>query len=309
MSETDEIKEQKKRLSKINELLDKLDEKFVQGEITEDKHRELSEKYKAEADGLKNLIAEKELLQDVGLGAEEKKEEQTKTAPKPNVAGAVLMVVMTVILAAVIAAFVFGTGGNDVPVEKTPSIWTMATELNQKCIDAIESKNDNRYNICQETLDYFYANRVAINTQSSSGTWADRVIETLEKNKAQHEEYLKKDAIFDKATELNQRCNAAIDASNNNGEIAAGSNNKDLYRKQVILLQEQRDICWEEINYLYANRAVLDSGDTKYWASNTITRLETNRERIRNSIEEINKYLSASSQQQTTWTWYYWYRY
>ncbi len=332
MSETDEIKEQKKRLSKINELLDRLDEKFVQGEITEAKYGELSGRYKAEADGLKNLIVEKELMQDVGLRAEEKieepekEQEQTKTPQKASVIGVVLMVAITVILAALIAAFVFGMGGNDVPTEKTPvkyaavtytsaptpstePIWARATELNQKCNDAIDSKNDNRYNICQETLDYFYANRATINTVSSSGTWADKVIATLEKNKANHEEYLKRDAIIDKANELNDRCNAAIYTANNNGEIAAGSNDKDLYRKQVILLQEQRDICWEEISYLYANREVLDSGNTKYWASNTITRLETNRERIKNSIEEINKYLSASNQQQTTWRWYYWYRY
>lgn len=326
MSETDEIKKQKERLSKISELLEKLDEKFVQGEITEAKYRELSGRYKAEADGLKNLITEKELMQDVGLRAEEKEEKQAKTPPKSSVIGVVLMVAITVILAAVIAAFVFGMGGNDVPVEKTPvkyaavtytsvptpstePIWARATELNQKCNDAINSKNDNRYAICQETLDYFYANKAKINSISSSGTWADKVIATLEKNKANHEEYLKNNAIFDKSNELNDRCNAAIAASNNNGEIASGSNDKDLYRKQVILLQQQRDICWEEINYLYANREVLDSGDTKYWASNTITRLETNRERIRNSIEEINKYLSASNQQQTTWRWYYWYRY
>lgn len=322
MSETGEIKEQKKRLSKINEALDRLDEKLAQGEITEAKYRELSERYKAEADGLKNLITEKELIQDFGLRAEEKVEEpekeqeQAKTPPKASVIGVVLMVAVTIILAAVIAVFVFGMSGNDVPVEKTPvvvktpvkyaavtytsvptpstnPIWARATELNQKCSDAINSNND-RYNICQEELDYFYANRATINTLSSSGTWADKVIATLEKNKANEIQTKERSIIFDKATELNDRCNAAIGASNNNGELASGSNDKDLYRKQVILLQEERDICWEEINYLYANREVLDSGKTGYWASNTITRLETNRERIRSKIEEINKYLSAS---------------
>ncbi|MFZ3060677.1 MAG: type IV pilin N-terminal domain-containing protein [Candidatus Methanoperedens sp.] len=307
MSETDEIKKQKERLSKINELLEKLDEKFVQGEITEAKYRELSGRYKAEADGLKNLITEKELMQDVGLRAEEKEEKQAKTPLKP-VIGVVLMVAITVILAAVIAAFVFGMGGNDVPVEKTPSLWTIANELNKKCSDAIRSKT-NSTSVCQEELDYLYANRAALDSTSTSKQWATDTIKILEENKAKEIRYKERSIIFDKAKELNQRCNAAIDASNNNGEIAAGSNDKDLYRKQVILLQEQRDICWEEISYLYANREVLDSGDTKYWASNTITRLETNRERIRNSIEEINKYLSASNQQQTTWRWYYWYRY
>ncbi|MCZ7404065.1 MAG: type IV pilin N-terminal domain-containing protein [Candidatus Methanoperedens sp.] len=312
MSETDEIKKQKERLSKINELLEKLDEKLVQGEITEAKYSELSGKYKAEADGLKNLITEKELMQDVGLGAEEKEEKQAKAPLKP-VIGVVLMVVITVILAAVIAAFVFGMGGNDAPVEKTPvvktsSLWTKANELNQKCRDAIAAKT-NSTSVCQEELDYLYANRAALDSTSTSKQWATDTIKILEENKAKEIRYKERSIIFDKAKELNQRCNAAIDTSNNNGEIAAGSNDKDLYRKQVILLQEQRDICWEEINYLYANREVLDSGDTKYWASNTITRLETNRERIRNSIEEINKYLSASNQQQTTWRWYYWYRY
>ncbi len=328
MSETGEIKEQKKRLSKINEVLDRLDEKLAQGEITEAKYRELSERYKAEADGLKNLITEKELIQDFGLRAEEKVEEpekeqeQAKTPPKASVIGVVLMVVVTIILAAVIAAFVFGMSGNDVPIEKTPvvkttvvktpvvtpSVWTRATELNQKCIDAIKSKTDYT-SVCQEELDYLYANRAELDSTSTSKQWATDTIKILEKNKANEIQTKEQSIIFDKADELNDRCNAAIDASNNNGEIAAGSNDKDLYRKQVILLQEQRDICWEEISYLYANREVLDSGNTKYWASNTITRLETNRERGRNSIEEINKYLSASNQQQVTWRWYYWYRY
>ena len=67
-----EIKKLKDRLSKINELLDKLDERLVQGEITEAKYKELSEKYRLEADSLKNQIAEKELLQEVGLKADEK---------------------------------------------------------------------------------------------------------------------------------------------------------------------------------------------------------------------------------------------
>ncbi len=313
MSETYEIKGQKERLSKINELLDRLDEKLAQGEITEAKYRELSERYKAEADGLKNLITEKELMQDVGLRAEEKEEEQAKTPPKPSVTNVVLMVAVTIILAAVIAAFVFGMGGNDVPIEKTPvvktpSLWTIANELNQKCNDAIKSKT-NYTSVCQEELYFLYANRVALDSTSTSKQWATDTIKILEKNKANEIQTKEQSIIFDKADELNDRCNAAIAASNNNGEIAAGSNDKDLYRKQVILLQEQRDICWEEISYLYANREVLDSGNTKYWASNTITRLETNRERGRNSIEEINKYLSASNQQQVTWRWYYWYRY
>ena len=66
------LKELKDRLSKINALLDKLDERLALGEIGESRYKELSEKYRAEADGLKNQIAEKELLQEVGLKAEEK---------------------------------------------------------------------------------------------------------------------------------------------------------------------------------------------------------------------------------------------
>ena len=69
-----ELKELKERCSKINALLDKLDERLVQGELSEAKYKELAGKYRAEADSLKNQIAESELLQDVGLKAEEKEE-------------------------------------------------------------------------------------------------------------------------------------------------------------------------------------------------------------------------------------------
>ncbi len=69
-----ELKELKERLSKINSLLDKLDERLVEGELSEAKYKELAGKYRAEADSLKNQIAEKELLQEVGLKAGEKKE-------------------------------------------------------------------------------------------------------------------------------------------------------------------------------------------------------------------------------------------
>ena len=77
----DEMKELKDRLSKINELLDKLDEKLVQGEITETKYKELSDKYRLEGDSLKNQITEKELLQEVGLKAEET---EPVESPKPE---------------------------------------------------------------------------------------------------------------------------------------------------------------------------------------------------------------------------------
>lgn len=62
-----ELKELKEKLSKTNQLLDKLDERLVNGELTEAKYKELAGKYKAEADNLKNQIAEKELLGEVGL--------------------------------------------------------------------------------------------------------------------------------------------------------------------------------------------------------------------------------------------------
>ncbi|MCZ7383629.1 MAG: zinc ribbon domain-containing protein [Candidatus Methanoperedens sp.] len=78
-----ELKELKERCSKINALLDKLDERLVQGELSEAKYKELAGKYRAEADSLKNQIAEKELLQDVGLKAEEK-EEPIAEYPEPE---------------------------------------------------------------------------------------------------------------------------------------------------------------------------------------------------------------------------------
>ena len=68
------IKGQKDRLGKINALLDKLDERLVQGEITEARYKELCEQYRAEADSLKNQVTEQELMQEVGLKAGEKEE-------------------------------------------------------------------------------------------------------------------------------------------------------------------------------------------------------------------------------------------
>jgi len=65
-----ELKELKEKLLKTNQLLDKLDERLVNGELTEAKYQELAGKYKAEADSIKNQIAEKELLSEVGLKTE-----------------------------------------------------------------------------------------------------------------------------------------------------------------------------------------------------------------------------------------------
>ncbi len=76
------IKEQKDRLSKINALLEKLDERLVQGEITEARYKELSDQYKAEAEKLKNQVTEQELMQEVGLKAEEKEDVEYKEKVK-----------------------------------------------------------------------------------------------------------------------------------------------------------------------------------------------------------------------------------
>ncbi|VVB88552.1 Uncharacterised protein [uncultured archaeon] len=58
---------QQEKLNKINALLEKLDEKLAQGEITEARYTELREQYTDEADKLKNQITEKELMKEVGL--------------------------------------------------------------------------------------------------------------------------------------------------------------------------------------------------------------------------------------------------
>jgi len=58
----DSLKELNDRLNKITALCDKLDESLAQGEITEAKYKELTEKYRAEADSLKDQIAEKKFM-------------------------------------------------------------------------------------------------------------------------------------------------------------------------------------------------------------------------------------------------------
>lgn len=65
-----ELEELKAKLSKTNQLLDKLDERLAHGEISEARYKQLSEKYRAEAENLKNLVTEKELLHEVGLEGE-----------------------------------------------------------------------------------------------------------------------------------------------------------------------------------------------------------------------------------------------
>ncbi|MDD5472587.1 MAG: hypothetical protein PHU34_00400 [Candidatus Methanoperedens sp.] len=68
----DDLKKLKEKLNKINSLLEKLDERLAQGEMTEARYKELSRQYKAEAENLKNLVTEKELMQEVGLKTDEK---------------------------------------------------------------------------------------------------------------------------------------------------------------------------------------------------------------------------------------------
>ncbi|MDP2845866.1 MAG: hypothetical protein Q8N79_07330, partial [Candidatus Methanoperedens sp.] len=63
----DDLKKQKEKLNRIKELLEKLDERLAQGDITEGRYKELSEQYRDEAEKLKNMITEKELLKEVGL--------------------------------------------------------------------------------------------------------------------------------------------------------------------------------------------------------------------------------------------------
>lgn len=56
------LQELKDELAKINKLCDELDETLAHGEITEAKYKELTEKYKAEADSVKNQIAKKKFV-------------------------------------------------------------------------------------------------------------------------------------------------------------------------------------------------------------------------------------------------------
>ncbi len=63
----DDLKKQKEKLNKITVLLEKLDERLAQGEISESRYNELCEQYRDEAEKLKNQITEKELMKEVGL--------------------------------------------------------------------------------------------------------------------------------------------------------------------------------------------------------------------------------------------------
>lgn len=63
----DDLKKQKEKLNRIKELLEKLDERLAQGDISEGRYKELSGQYQDESEKLKNMITEKELLKEVGL--------------------------------------------------------------------------------------------------------------------------------------------------------------------------------------------------------------------------------------------------
>ncbi|MDD5617276.1 MAG: zinc ribbon domain-containing protein [Candidatus Methanoperedens sp.] len=70
-NEMEDIKSHKDKISKINTLLDKLDERLACGEITEARYTELRDRYKSEAEKLKDHLTEQELMHEVGLEAGE----------------------------------------------------------------------------------------------------------------------------------------------------------------------------------------------------------------------------------------------
>lgn len=83
-NEMEDIKSHKDKIKKINTLLDKLDERLACGEITESRYGELRDRYKAEAEKLKDHLTEQELMQEVGLeaGTEEEIEYQEEETEK-----------------------------------------------------------------------------------------------------------------------------------------------------------------------------------------------------------------------------------
>jgi len=83
-NEMEDIKSHKDKIKKINTLLDKLDERLACGEITELRYGELRDRYKAEAEKLKDHLTEQELMQEVGLetGADEEAKHQEEEPEK-----------------------------------------------------------------------------------------------------------------------------------------------------------------------------------------------------------------------------------
>lgn len=85
-NEMEDIKSHKDKIGKINMLLDKLDERLACGEITEARYRELRDRYKGEAEELKDHLTEQELMHEVGLEAgEDKKSEYQEEEPEKEV--------------------------------------------------------------------------------------------------------------------------------------------------------------------------------------------------------------------------------
>ena len=85
-NEMEDIKSHKDKISKINTLLDKLDERLACGEITESRYRELHDRYKSEAEKLKDHLTEQEIMHEVGLETEYDKEaESRKEEPETEV--------------------------------------------------------------------------------------------------------------------------------------------------------------------------------------------------------------------------------
>lgn len=66
-NDIEDIKSHKDKISKINTLLDKLDERLACGEITESRYKELRDRYKSEAEKLKDHLTEQEIMHEVGL--------------------------------------------------------------------------------------------------------------------------------------------------------------------------------------------------------------------------------------------------
>ncbi len=81
MSELTEIKD---KITRTNQLIDKLDEKLALGEISEAQYKQLCEKYRGEVENLKCLATERELLQEVGLGVKNEDKQISEEAPKKN---------------------------------------------------------------------------------------------------------------------------------------------------------------------------------------------------------------------------------
>lgn len=105
--------------------------------------------------------------------------QNTKQQAGKPIAGIFLMVFITVILAAIIGAFVFdsnniGNNGVGEPVPTRAEIFETATNLKHAC------ENSGWHDGCQEYLDYIYANRAVLD----SGTipnWATDIIPKIEK--------------------------------------------------------------------------------------------------------------------------------